>query len=736
MIPRICPVCGKQLSDRATICSRCNQTLPPRAKPISINLQREHIKLYEYLLPAVEDPRNLSNTEQKIKQHLEKYKTILSHDAYRLLDGILANYYINAYSQWKYAKEKASQDATIALASIKAALNQKSTYNGLGFSAITDTAGAVTYAALDAVQGHIHDVTQSAAAYRKALNDISAFNSSSSYSYIAKPIFEAIDKIVEYLTIMVESKQFVDEHRDLYASLWSDTKIGGQYVALALQQAARDSKFIGYYHDARAILLMEAAGYVRVFGTEYYCTTGKFEAEMLQRQFFKAHPEIAAAEKAAIAESNRAHCAQAEISLKENKYYRAATRYAQTTDDRDALRRSIQIWNQKLLQMPEIERGFYLGVDGDPQHIYLSSLSMDRIFEKKVSLDHIIYKQIRGCADGHCVWLSVDGHIYSSAQNIYGDKQLSRSELGTTYLPGNGSNWTNITAIACSGDHLIGLRTDGTVCAVGCNTHGQCNLEGWTDVVSVEAGRNSTAAIKKDGSILLAGAIAEFAPDVRKWSKITQLYLRKEGLVGLCADGRVVAVGKTGFDNQAIARWRNIVRIDWFEDGIFGISDAGDVLYDNRNPLAEMFCRRLSGIVKIVFFEEQSRSFHKKPSMVALRADGTVFAFGINIDVSDWTQIVYVDHHKHYGHYTTHNILAVNANGEFLFKGSDFFDFVRDKKPFSHIDTYADEQRHTLEELVEHKKWLLSQTKGIFAGKQRKAIQSSIDFLLNELARM
>ena len=738
---RICTICGKELSSAVTVCPRCSQALSTSSKNIFVDLRREHLKLYEYLLPAAEDPEKLSIVEYKIKQYLEKYKTLLSHRAYDLLCDTLFDSFREAESQWKYKKEVDRQTVNNVLASVNAAMNQQSTYKGMGFSVITDAAGVAAYAAVDAVQGHIHDVTQSLAAYKKALNDISVASQSSDRSRIVQPIFKAIDRLVAHLAVMVDSKKIVDAHRDLYNTCSSDLKIGGKYVLSELCQAAKGQEFVGQLYGSGSMhpyQLMEAAGYIHLFYHRkgvalHFCTTGKLEAEMLQSRFLKDHPEMAAAEKKAIAESNQMHCTQAELALQKHQYYRAAARYAQTDGDRDALRRSMRIWEQYLLKVPEMERGHFLGVDGDAKYMYFTTSGMDIPFDKKLCDECVKYRQIHWCADEQYVGLSVDGRVYSSAKNIYGERKLSKSEIGTAYLPGNGKDWTNITAIACSGDHLVGLRKDGTVCAIGCNTHGQCSTEGWKDVVSVEAEKNSTAGIKKDGTVLLAGAIAEYASEVSKWRKMKCLYLRGEGIIGLDVSGQVTAAGKTGFDNQAISRWRSIVRINWFDDGIFGINEAGDVQYDNSDPVTELLCRRLSGIVKIVYFSKpQSYSFEKRPSIIALRADGTVYTSGMEIDLSDWSEIVYLDHHENHGP----NLLAIHAKGRFLFHGSEFSEFNRDEKPFSHIDTYADDWRHTLEEVLAHKKWMLGKAKGPFAGKQRKALQVSIDFLQKEIAKV
>jgi hypothetical protein len=51
--------------------------------------------------------------------------------------------------------------------------------------------------------------------------------------------------------------------------------------------------------------------------------------------------------------------------------------------------------------------------------------------------------------------------------------------------------------IAAGRRHTDGLKSCGTVMAVGDNKHGQCDVSGWTDIVAVAAG-NVHMATKRD----------------------------------------------------------------------------------------------------------------------------------------------------------------------------------------------------------------------------------------------
>lgn len=71
----------------------------------------------------------------------------------------------------------------------------------------------------------------------------------------------------------------------------------------------------------------------------------------------------------------------------------------------------------------------------------------------------------------------------------------------------NTYDWTDLTQLALGMFHTAGLRSDGTVYAVGRNDAGQCDVSDWTDIVYIAAGDSCTLGIKSDGSLVIAGDI-------------------------------------------------------------------------------------------------------------------------------------------------------------------------------------------------------------------------------------
>ena len=65
--------------------------------------------------------------------------------------------------------------------------------------------------------------------------------------------------------------------------------------------------------------------------------------------------------------------------------------------------------------------------------------------------------------------------------------------------------------VATGRRHTVGLKSDGTVVAVGRNDEGQCDVGDWTDITQVAAGAAHTVGLKSDGTVVAAGLEIELA---------------------------------------------------------------------------------------------------------------------------------------------------------------------------------------------------------------------------------
>ena len=69
-------------------------------------------------------------------------------------------------------------------------------------------------------------------------------------------------------------------------------------------------------------------------------------------------------------------------------------------------------------------------------------------------------------------------------------------------------------------NHVVGLRSDGTVVAVGRDKEGQCSVSGWTDIVAVAAGGYHTVGLRSDGTVVATGRNDYGQCDLSDWTNI------------------------------------------------------------------------------------------------------------------------------------------------------------------------------------------------------------------------
>jgi hypothetical protein len=135
------------------------------------------------------------------------------------------------------------------------------------------------------------------------------------------------------------------------------------------------------------------------------------------------------------------------------------------------------------------------------------------------------------------VGLKTDGTVVAVGHNEYGECAVSR--------------WTDITQVATSFKHTVGLKADGTAIATGDNTYGQCNVGGWTDIIQVTASNYNTVGRKADGTVVAVGGDAGGQYAISSWTDITQIAAGSYHIVGRKANGTVVAAGP----DIELAKW-------------------------------------------------------------------------------------------------------------------------------------------------------------------------------------
>ena len=147
----------------------------------------------------------------------------------------------------------------------------------------------------------------------------------------------------------------------------------------------------------------------------------------------------------------------------------------------------------------------------------------------------------------------------------------------------------NMVAISAEDGHFVGLKSDGTVVAVGKNNYGQCDVEDWRDIVEIATGKNHTVGLKADGTVEITGSSKESHSEVGKWRDIVSVAARDSQTIGLKADGTVV-VGLYGLGDETndVAGWKDIVAIEAGYKNVLGLKSDGTVVAAGSNENGEL----------------------------------------------------------------------------------------------------------------------------------------------------
>jgi uncharacterized repeat protein (TIGR02543 family) len=225
--------------------------------------------------------------------------------------------------------------------------------------------------------------------------------------------------------------------------------------------------------------------------------------------------------------------------------------------------------------------------------------------------------------DLHTVGLKSNGTVLAVGDNTHGQCNVG--------------SWTTITQVTAGGFHTVGLKSDGTVVATGNNNYGQCNVGGWTGIVQVAAGGYHTVGLKSDGSVVAVGYNYYGQRNVGGWTDIIEVAADGFNTVGLKSDGTVVATGNNWYGQRNVSGWTNIIQVTAGSYHTVGLRSNGAVVAVGDNAKGQCNVGGWTNIIQIAAGGSHT---------VGLRANGTVVAVGDNYhgqrNVSGWTGIIQV----------------------------------------------------------------------------------------------
>jgi alpha-tubulin suppressor-like RCC1 family protein len=202
------------------------------------------------------------------------------------------------------------------------------------------------------------------------------------------------------------------------------------------------------------------------------------------------------------------------------------------------------------------------------------------------------------------------------------------------------SDWTDIIQVAAGHARTVCLKADGTVVTVGfeANEHWYSGFESWTDILQVAEGDHHIVGLKADSTVVAVGINDYGQCDVGGWTDITQVAAGEYHTVGLKSDGTVVTVGWNEYGQCDLGDWRDIVQVaTGGGDHTVGLKSDGTVVAAGYNCHGQCHVGDWTDIIQVA-----SRYIHT----VGLKSDGTVVAAGEEktwaCNVDDWTDIVQV----------------------------------------------------------------------------------------------
>lgn len=245
----------------------------------------------------------------------------------------------------------------------------------------------------------------------------------------------------------------------------------------------------------------------------------------------------------------------------------------------------------------------------------------------------LVQKSVIDAAGMYTIAIEEDGTV--KASGIL--PQLSKHSSGK-----NIEEWENIVSVAANWDHVVGLKADGTVEAVGQNANGRCNVGEWKNIIAIDAGGTHTVGLKSDGTVVAAGDNTYGQCDVEKWENIIAIAAGGWHTVGLKSDGTVVATGKNNYPELAVryrrdqiikghklsehkpcnvGGWKDIIAITAGASHTVGLKSDGTVVAAGFNGYTQCETQKWEDVVAVSAGDYLT---------MALNADGTVRVIGWN----------------------------------------------------------------------------------------------------------
>lgn len=235
------------------------------------------------------------------------------------------------------------------------------------------------------------------------------------------------------------------------------------------------------------------------------------------------------------------------------------------------------IFNFIVIPVNKYKKATELMVDGKYYesivYFIVSGNYKDSFDKRKYIWDKIAHRETISTGRFHTVGLKSDGTVVAVGVNDDGRCNVS--------------DWEDIIAISAGGYHTVGLKSDGTVIAVGDNEYGQCDVSDWKDIVAISANSKNTVGLKSDGTVVATkyiGGLYDGQCNVSDWGDIVSVSAGFFNTISLKYDGTVIATKYTGIlkngdsGQDDVTSWKDIVSISAGDYHTLGLKANGTVV--------------------------------------------------------------------------------------------------------------------------------------------------------------
>ena len=256
------------------------------------------------------------------------------------------------------------------------------------------------------------------------------------------------------------------------------------------------------------------------------------------------------------------------------------------------------------------------------------------------------------------------------------EEDVQRQEVTKSSLAEARRHIAKFRGCIFAGSHTVGLRSNGTVIAVGKNDDGQCNTSNWTGVVAIDAGYSHTVGLKSDGTVVAVGFDGAGQCDTSNWQNIVSIVATGNRTYYLDSRG---VFGSTWDWGTPITK--DVVAIAASDDHIVGLKSDGTVIA-SVNPSNSSYGYDDGHAFNNVRFQDIDAIATGGSHTVCLKKDGTVIAVGYNrqgqCDTSDWRDIVAIAVGSHHtvGLKSTGTVVAVGSDSNGKCNTSEWRDII------------------------------------------------------------